>query len=528
MNNTRDILKLVYDIFDTVYLIWLILLYYLAIKKCFWKKEKGRIKLFFVTMVLNPITFFSLSAFAGPRLFSLLLQVFGLSTERLPGHIGINSVWMFFSGIIIVLLIFLFSNLTAKWLEVPNREFVTFAGLMHSVVVTLSMRDDFDTGAGNWLFDTVTDIAADAVLFIESILLYCFVIKALATLSDRKRESDPVLFIVPPAVFIILNNMFLTITGIYEENHYFKDGAFLVVLFSDIILLLFIWAFHVITKNINSSNEALEAKELAAKMEVEEARIEADLSIAKSIQISALPYTFPPFPERKEFELFASMDAAKEVGGDFYDFFMPGPDTLAFLIADVSGKGIPGAMFMMTGKTLIKSLAETGMAPADVFSHANEKLCEGNDAGLFITAWMGYLELTTGVVHVANAGHNPPVLIRDGRAEYIILKPGLMLAGMEEMVYREQTVQLQRGDILYLYTDGVTEARDEDRNLYGEDRLLKLLSFGEDAPAPSDENGMAGEVCRLVARDIEAFVQGAEQSDDITMLCVRYLGTVTK
>ena len=524
MNNIRDILESIYAVFDIVYFIWLILLYYLAIKKCFWKREKGRIKLFFVTLVLNPIAFFTLAAFAGPRLFSLLLQVFGLSTERLPGHIGINSIWMFFSGIIIVLLIYLFSGLIAKWLEVPNREFVTFVGLMHSVVVTLSMRDDFDTGADNWLFDIVTDIAADAVLFIASILLYCFVIKALAALSDRKRESEPKLFIVPPALFIILNNMFLTITGIYEEKHYFKDGAFLVVLFSDIILLLFIWAFHIITKNINATNEALEAKERAAKMEIEEARIEADLSVARSIQISALPSDFPPFPERKEFELYASMNAAKEVGGDFYDFYMTDQDTLGFLIADVSGKGIPAAMFMMRGKTIIKSLAENKMPAAEVFTVANEKLCEGNDAELFITAWMGYLDLKSGTVHVANAGHNPPVLIRDGKAEYVILKPGLMLAGMDGMIYKEQQLELKKGDILYLYTDGVTEAMDADENQYGEDRLLKLLSFGDDYPAPSEDNGIAGAVCELVAKDIEAFVQGAEQSDDITMLCVRYLG----
>ena len=524
MNNLRETLESIYNIFDTVYLIWLILLYYLAIKKCFWKKEKGRIRLFFVTLVLNPIVFFALSAYVGPRLFALPLRLFGLSTERTPGHIGINSVWMFFSGIIIVLLIYLFSGLIAKWLEVPNREFVTFVGLMHSVVVTLSMRDDFNTGADNWLFDTVTDIAADAVLFITSILLYHFVIKELASLSDRKRESDPKLFIVPPAGFIILNNMFLTITGIYEENYYFKDGSFLVVLFSDIILLLFIWAFHIITKNIIATNEALEAKERAAKMEIEEARIEADLSVAKSIQISALPCTFPPFPDRKDFELFASMNAAKEVGGDFYDFYMLEQDTLGFLIADVSGKGIPAAMFMMTGKTTIKSQAENKKSPAEVFTVANEKLCEGNDAELFITAWLGFLDLKTGMVHVANAGHNPPVLIREGKAEYVILKTGLMLAGMDGMVYKEQTLQLKKGDILYLYTDGVTEAMDMDENQYGEDRLINLLSFGDDYPEPLDDNGIAGAVCKLVKEDIDDFVQGAEQSDDITMLCIRFLG----
>ncbi|MCR5097425.1 MAG: SpoIIE family protein phosphatase [Lachnospiraceae bacterium] len=254
------------------------------------------------------------------------------------------------------------------------------------------------------------------------------------------------------------------------------------------------------------------------------ARIDADLEVARTIQTSVLPNEFPPFPDHHEFELFASMRSAKEVGGDFYDFFMIGMDTLGFLIADVSGKSIPGAMFMMRGKAVIKNLAESGMPPADVFSIANEKLCEGNDAELFITAWMGYLDLKTGTVHVANAGHNPPVLVRDGRAEFVILKPGLMLAGMEGMIYKEQTMQLGRGDILYLYTDGVTEAMDADENQYGEDRLLKLLSFKDDHPEPSGDNGIAGAVCEMVSADIEQFVQGAEQSDDITMLCIRYLG----
>ncbi len=279
------------------------------------------------------------------------------------------------------------------------------------------------------------------------------------------------------------------------------------------------YEFDALSTDINATVDKL--KEYIAQAA---ARIDEDLEIAKAIQTSVLPNRFPPFPDQHRFELFASMQAAKEVGGDFYDFYMIGKDTLGFLIADVSGKSIPGAMFMMTGKAIIKSLAESGMPPAEVFSVANEKLCEGNDAELFITAWMGYLDLMTGEVHVANAGHNPPVLIRNGKAEYVILKPGLMLAGMEGLVYKDQIVKLEKGDILYLYTDGVTEAMDADEEQYGDDRLQKLLSFGETYPEPSGENGIAGAVCELVTADIDSFIKGAEQSDDITMLCVRYLG----
>ncbi|MBO4212522.1 MAG: SpoIIE family protein phosphatase, partial [Clostridia bacterium] len=228
------------------------------------------------------------------------------------------------------------------------------------------------------------------------------------------------------------------------------------------------------------------------------ARIDADLAIAKAIQTSVLPSVFPPYPDRKEFELFASMHAAKEVGGDFYDFFLLGEDTLGFLIADVSGKSIPGAMFMMTSRAVIKGFAERGLSPAETFTAANVQLCGGNDAEMFLTAWLGYLDLKTGQIKVANAGHNPPVLIRDGKASFINLKHGFVLAAMDAVRYKEQTVELKKGDIIFLYTDGVTEAMNGNNELYGESRLIELLSFGENAPAATDENGVAGAVIKLV------------------------------
>ena len=218
------------------------------------------------------------------------------------------------------------------------------------------------------------------------------------------------------------------------------------------------------------------------------------------------------------------MKAAKEVGGDFYDFYMLNKTTLGFLIADVSGKSIPGAMFMMTSKTIIKSLAESGLSPAEVFTLANEKLCVGNEAEMFVTAWLGYLDLNTGLIHVANAGHNPPVLIRGGKAEYVVLRPGLMLAGMDGVRYKEQIIQLEKGDILFLYTDGVTEAMNHNEEQYGEEKLQKILSFGDQYPESSSENEVVESVCKTVSTDIEKFTSGAEQSDDITMLCIRFLG----
>ena len=268
--------------------------------------------------------------------------------------------------------------------------------------------------------------------------------------------------------------------------------------------------FAALSDDINSTVDTLKRYISDA-----EARIDAELAFAKAIQHSALPSVFPPFPNRKEFEIWASMDTAKEVGGDFYDFYFVDKEHLAFLIADVSGKGIPAAMFMMTAKTLLKSYAESGMSVSDVLTQANNKLCEGNDAGMFVTVWMGYLNTRTGEVTYANAGHNPPLIRRaDGSVEFIRSRPGFVLAGMEDIRYRSNTIRLEQGDILYLYTDGVTEATDRNNNLYGEKRLQTVLERGSGIDVKS--------LCLLVKDDVDAFVGEAPQFDDITMLSMRY------
>ena len=248
------------------------------------------------------------------------------------------------------------------------------------------------------------------------------------------------------------------------------------------------------------------------------ARIDAELAFAKAIQHSALPSVFPPFPNRKEFDIWATMDTAKEVGGDFYDFYFVNEDTLAFLIADVSGKGIPAAMFMMNAKAVLKSYAESGLEVNKTFTLANEKLCEGNDAGMFVTAWMGFLNTKTGEVTFANAGHNPPLVRHsDGSFEYLKVRAGFVLAGMEGVKYRKNELQLAANDVIYLYTDGVTEATNINDELYGEDRLLDLLNAHRDATME--------ELCKLVKDDVFAFAGEAPQFDDITMLALKYNGT---
>ena len=242
------------------------------------------------------------------------------------------------------------------------------------------------------------------------------------------------------------------------------------------------------------------------------ARIDKELEYAKQIQLSALPTNFP---EGEKYDVYAQMMAAKEVGGDFYDFYRLSDNTVAFLVADVSGKGIPAAMFMMTAKTIIKDLAESGMAVNDIFTRANAKLCENNESGMFVTAWMGILNLDSGKLQFANAGHNPPLLKRaNGEFEYLKTRAGFVLAGMEDVRYRAGELTLGSGDRLFLYTDGVPEATNADNKLYGEDRLLAFMNSNADANA-----------CDLLPAlkvNIDEFVGEAPQFDDITMLMFDY------
>lgn len=239
-------------------------------------------------------------------------------------------------------------------------------------------------------------------------------------------------------------------------------------------------------------------------------RIDKELEFAKQIQKSSLPTAFP---KRDEFDIYAKMITAKEVGGDFYDFYMINDTTVAFLVADVSGKGIPAAMFMMRAKAIIKDLTESGLPIDKIFTKANEKLCENNEAGMFVTAWMGILDLKSGLMQFANAGHNPPLIKRsNGKFEYLKERSGLFLAGMDNIKYKKNEINLFPGDQILLYTDGITEATDKINNLYGEGRLEKFVN--------SIKNANSEELCKSIKRDVDKFVENAEQFDDITMLAI--------
>ncbi len=247
-----------------------------------------------------------------------------------------------------------------------------------------------------------------------------------------------------------------------------------------------------------------------------ETRMERELNTAKAIQTSALPRVFPPFPEVDKFDIFASMDAAKEVGGDFFDFFLIDDHTLGFLIADVSGKGIPGALFMMAAKTELQNYLSTGMEPARAIASANSRLCANNDAGMFVTVWAATLDYNTGELTYVNAGHNFPLLRHgfNGEWEWLKKKCGLFLGTFETAKYRQETITLHPGDELLMYTDGVNEAFSANDEEYGNDRLEAFLV--------KNSNLHPREIVRSLRADVAHWAEGAEQSDDITILSLEF------
>ena len=246
----------------------------------------------------------------------------------------------------------------------------------------------------------------------------------------------------------------------------------------------------------------------------EKERIGAELNVATKIQADMLPKIFPAFPGRNEFDVFATMNPAKEVGGDFYDFFIIDDDHMAIVIADVSSKGVPAALFMVIARTLIKNHALNQEPLDDVFYKVNNQLCEGNEEGMFVTAWMGILTVSTGSFEYVNAGHNPQLVLKDGKYEWIEANPGFVLAGLEGITYASQTIQLQHGSRIFLYTDGVTEAQNAAHELFGEDRLLDSLAKNGKLPLQ--------DMLVAVRSDIDNFVGDVEQFDDITMLVFEY------
>ena len=254
-----------------------------------------------------------------------------------------------------------------------------------------------------------------------------------------------------------------------------------------------------------------------ASVTMEKEHISTELNVANRIQADMLPRIFPPFPSRNEFKIFANMIPAKEVGGDFYDFFFVDDDHLAMVVADVSGKGVPAALFMVIAKTLIKTRAQMGDTPSEILRNVNNQLCEGNDEEFFVTVWLGILEISTGNGWAVNAGHEHPAIRRgSGPFELDVYKHSMAVAVMPDMIFRQHEFHLDPGDALFVYTDGVPEATNMESNLFGNERMLQALN--------ADPDRGPEELLPYLHREIRKFVGEAPQFDDITMLMLEYKG----
>lgn len=277
------------------------------------------------------------------------------------------------------------------------------------------------------------------------------------------------------------------------------------------------WATVIVTTFLLLSILRTKSEEYE-KQKAEVTRLDTELSMATRIQADMLPSDFPAFPDRKEFDIYASMDPAKEVGGDFYDFFMVDDDHLGMVMADVSGKGVPAALFMMSSKILLKNYALMTKDPKEALEKTNYQICQNNREGMFVTVWLGILDIKTGRLTAANAGHEQPALKEpDGSFALYKDKHGMIVGYMDMVKYRTYELTLKKGSKLFLYTDGVVEATNANEELFGTERMLEVLR--------RIENGNPQEILSEVRKAVDGFVQDAPQFDDLTMLCLEYKGT---
>ena len=330
-----------------------------------------------------------------------------------------------------------------------------------------------------------------------TVLLYNFLLKRMVKEVFTVMEGKMNRFMFVPFITSI---GFFFISQTVQTYGIMPDKGFDFILFYAIVCLVFALMYQLVFSNVLWSSRAM--------------KTEAELNVASHIQKNMLPCIFPPYPEREEFDIYATMMPAKEVGGDFYDFFLIDPDHLAIVIADVSGKGVPAALFMVIAKTLIKNNTAGMTEPKGIFEKTNDQLCENNEEGMFVTAFMGILEISTGVFSFVNAGHNPPLLKRKGQQyDWLSVKPGFILAGMEGMKYQQESITLSEGDELYLYTDGVTEAMNLEEELFTDQRLKEALNRHRELELK--------ELLASMKQEIDQFANGAKQADDITMLALR-------
>ncbi|MBR3666246.1 MAG: PP2C family protein-serine/threonine phosphatase [Ruminococcus sp.] len=346
------------------------------------------------------------------------------------------------------------------------------------------------------------EVLLDAV-FIPLMLLYvmiAFVVSIeYAVRSRRKKRTAAIRIAHSMIVFTLL----IPAVYIIEASFLGIDSNYLALSLAVSVSMVYL------TTNV-STHTLLET---SAKV----AATESELNFATEIQASMLPSVFPAFPDRTEFDIHASMDPAKEVGGDFYDFFMIDDDHLAMVIADVSGKGVPAALFMMSSKILINDHATIGGTPAEILERVNKQVYANNKANMFVTVWLGILEISTGKLISASAGHEYPMINVNGQYELLKDKHGLAVGAMGKTKYKNTEIQLKKGDSIFVYTDGVAEATDAENQLFGTERTVDALNA---IPAGASQK----ELLEGVRAALDAFVKEAPQFDDLTMLGLKYYG----
>ena len=444
----------------------------------------------------------------------ILVAIFGLALSCLSYSINLYNDLVGILGLTVLLCVSILPAYSGKTAE------KLFVGLMSALianVATFMLCGTTDTfvGARLGLFASGTPYNVPNILLFIGIKLVVYAIVFVLYvkfLRSRVREmlvmaGDGIrTYLIVPAVSVVgfyVINLITNRTGIVPTNTWFLP------------LYLTICVIFVVEYMQIFNSVSLAAQKMQSEKEKE--RIGAELNVATQIQADMLPRIFPAFPERKEFDLYATMDPAKEVGGDFYDFFLVDDDHLGLVMADVSGKGVPAALFMVIAKTLIKNRALLGESPAVVLRNVNEQLCEGNEAELFVTVWLAVIEISTGKGIAANAGHEHPVIRRaDGKYELVEYRHSPAVATMEGIRFREHEFELHPGDRLFVYTDGVPEATDANNELFGPERMLEALNRNVSAEPK--------ELLASVREEIDTFVGAAPQFDDITMLGIHYYG----
>ncbi len=304
--------------------------------------------------------------------------------------------------------------------------------------------------------------------------------------------------------------IFLLIISFFGAYLFWRAGLVVHVLWLPVAILL-VYLAALIAHYIHASRER-------RALALEKERVSTELALATRIQSNFLPKIFPPFPDRHEFDLYASMTPAREVGGDLYDFFLIDDDHLCLVIGDVSGKGVPASLFMMLASALIHHVAMRELSPAKILSEVNAEICNRNPEEMFVTVWLGILEISTGILTAASAGHEYPTL-RNPNSNFELVKDkhGFVLGGMPGIRYRDYTLSLEPGSKLFVYTDGVPEATDANQQMFGTDRMIAALNTATDKDP--------GAILESVKNAVSSFVGNAEQFDDLTMLCLEYKGT---